>query len=138
MVGLKALRKDIDRLATEQGGQVARALVDAGRAAAEPVAAAARQSLPRDTGTLAGDVRVSATRTGAAVRMGRKAVPYAGPVEFGGWPEGREFEAGGRYLFPAAAHLAEVAASVYAVGVQRALDAFNWTNDTDNAGAVHD
>lgn len=81
---------------------------------------------------------VSATRTGAAVRMGRKAVPYAGPVEFGGWPEGREYIPGGRYLFPAAHALANSAASLYAAGVQRAIDGFNWTNETNNPEAIHD
>lgn len=138
IIGLKALRRDLDRLANDQGGPLARQLVEAGRQAAEPVAAAARESLPRDTGTLAGDVRVSATRTGAAVRMGRKAVPYAGPVEFGGWPEGREYIPGGRYLFPAAHALANSAASLYAAGVQRAIDGFNWTNETNNPEAIHD
>ena len=56
--------------------------------------------------------------------MGR-AVPYAGPVEFGGWPEGREYvpQPGG-YLFPAAHALADTAATLYAAGVQRAVDAF--------------
>jgi hypothetical protein len=137
VIGMKALRRDITKLSAD-AGPLNKALADAGRIAAQPVAAAVRESVPRDTGTLAGDVRVLASRTGASVRMGRASVPYAGPVDFGGWPEGRDFIPTGRYMYPAATPLAETAATDYANGAQRALDAFPWSNETNNAEAVHD
>ena len=137
LVGMKALRRDVAKL-TEDGGALNKALSDAGRTAMQPVAAAVRSALPQVTGALAGDVRVLASRTGAGVRMGRASLPYAGPVDFGGWPEGREYVAEGRYMFPAAEPLAETAATDYATGVQKALDAFAWTNQTNDAEAVHD
>jgi hypothetical protein len=61
--------------------------------------------------------------------MGRASLPYAGPLEFGGWPAGREFVASGRYLFPAAGRLAGEAAELYSNALQRGLDAFPWTNE---------
>lgn len=137
LVGMRALRRDVSRF-TDMAGPLARALTQAGHTAAEPVAAAVRESVPRDSGRLAGDVRVTGGKTGAAVRMGRASVPYAGPVDFGGWPEGRDYEAGGRFLFPAAVSLAETSATLYAQGTQRALDAFGWTNETSQGEAVHD
>jgi hypothetical protein len=70
--------------------------------------------------------------------MGFASVPYAGAVEFGGYPGDRPFESGGRYLFPAAESLADTAANLYSQGTQHALDAFPWTNETNNAEAVHD
>lgn len=137
LVGMKALRRDVTRL-TQDGGALNKALADAGRTAAQPVAAAVRESVPQVTGRLAGDVRVLASRTGASVRMGRASVPYAGPVDFGGWPEGRDYVAEGRYMFPAAEALGETAATDYANATQRSLDAFGWSNETNNAEAVHD
>ena len=134
VVGMKALRRDMDRLGADTG-PLYRALAAAGKAAAEPVAAATRETLPRDRGGLVGTVRTSGTKTGAAVRVGTKATPYVGPVDFGGWPGTREYIPTGRYLFPAAQGLAEVAATSYAAGTQRALDAFNWSNTSE---AVHD
>jgi hypothetical protein len=137
VVGMRALRRDVTRL-TGDAGPLNKALSEAGRKAATPVMAAVLEVLPRDTGTLAGDVRVTASRTGAAVRMGRAAIRYAGPVEFGGWPAGREFLPDGRYLFPAAKQLAQTVGTLYSEGTQRALDAFGWSNETNNAEAVHD
>jgi hypothetical protein len=52
---------------------------------AENVASEARSRAPRDTGTLAGDVRGGGTKTRAYVSVGRKKIPYAGPIHFG-WP----------------------------------------------------
>ena len=37
------------------------------------------------TGRLAGSLRVGATKRAGVIRAGRKAVPYAGPVNYG-WP----------------------------------------------------
>ena len=57
-------------------------------------------------------------RTGATIRMGRKAIPYAGWVEFGGTRRRphittREYIASGRYLFPAARMLQQSVGSIY-------------------------
>jgi Bacteriophage HK97-gp10, putative tail-component len=136
VVGLKALRKDIDQLAKPDRGPLNDALKAAGRKAAEPVVEAARNAVPHDSGTLAGSVRLSATRTGARVRMGKQSVPYAGPVEFGGWPEGRAYVKDGRYLFPAAHRLGTVAERLYNTEIGRALDRFHWTNTIGTT--VHD
>jgi|SRR5215469_8337493 len=163
VVGLRSLVRDVNKLCSN-AGELNKELSQAGRRAAEPVAQATIGDLPELTGRLKSSVRVTATRSGAAVRMGRASVPYAGPVEFGGWPRGSESGGGGvvraligrlfgsapaaqggrqylpdgRYLFPAAKELAEQAAQLYSEGAQRALDSFNWTNETTNAEAVHD
>jgi hypothetical protein len=137
VVGLKAFSRDVKKLG-EAGGPLDAAMRAAGRLAATPVAEAARSAIPHVTGTLAGDVRVTASRSGAAVRMGRKPVPYAGPVEFGGYPAGREYNARGRYLFPAADRLATTAGDLYSTAVGKALDDFGWTNATADPEAVRD
>ena len=137
IVGMSALRRDVKRL-TDDAGALNKALSAAGRTALQPVAAAVRSSVPQVSGRLSSDVRVLASRTGASVRMGRASLPYAGPVDFGGWPEGREYMADGRYLFPAADALGETAASDYSTAAQQALDAFGWTNETNTAEAVRD
>lgn len=137
VVGVKALLRDLAR-AGEPTGPIADALKAAGRAAATPVAATTEASLPYVTGTLSGDVRVTATRTGAAVRMGRSTIPYAGPVEFGGYPGDRPYLPQGRYLFPAAQRLAQTAAQTYSDYLQAAFDAMPWTNTTTDPGGVHD
>jgi hypothetical protein len=139
VVGMAALRRDITRLCAD-GGPLNKALSAAARTGAEPVAAAARSALPQVSGRLAGDVRVTASRTGAAVRMGRTSLRYAGWVEFGGrrrvpHDSVRPYDPRGRYLFPHAVQLASVSARLYAAGAQKAIDGFAWTNP---AGTVHD
>ena len=115
------------------------AFKQAGRTAADPVAERTRQSLPNVSGVLAGDVRVSATRTGAAVRMGRASVPYAGPVDFGGWPGERAFVTKGRYLYPAASDLASKVAQLYGDAMNRVFAQPGvWSNSTTDPEAVHD
>ena len=48
-----------------------------------------RNLAPRGkTGRLAGSLRVGATKRAGVIRAGRKAVPYAGPVNYG-WPARR-------------------------------------------------
>jgi len=151
VVGMKALRRDINRMSSDVSGPLYRAIKAAGKAAAEPVAARARASLPADErapsrwnapGRLAGSVRTSGTRTGAAVRMGRATVPYAGWIEFGGSrPDGsqREFIPSGRYLWPAAQGLANEAAALYSQAIGQILNSPSvWTNTTDEGAAVHD
>jgi hypothetical protein len=138
VVGLRALNRDIKR-ATDNSGPIYAVMAQAGKEAAAPVAAQARSAYPVGaTGRLAADVRVSGTRSGAAVRVGRASIPYAGAVDFGGWPPGRAFLADGRYLFPAAVSLASESAQLYEGAIQRGFDAFPWTNTTSEGAAVHD
>jgi HK97 gp10 family phage protein len=58
------------------------------RDAANRVAATARPKVPVRTGRLAADIRVGVTIKSGTVKIGRKAVPYAGPIHFG-WPSRR-------------------------------------------------
>jgi hypothetical protein len=151
VVGMAALRRDLNRLATDERGPLYAAISAAGRAAVEPVAAAARASLPQSgmkatrwhrPGALAASVRASGTRTGAAVRYGRAAVNYAGWMEFGGSrPDGstREFTPAGAYLFAAARGLRDQVADDYSRAIAEVLSSSSvWTNATDDGGAVHD
>jgi len=142
VIGMAALRRDINRLAEDQSSRLYAEIKRAGKEAAEPVAARARSDYPHDTGTLAGNVRTSGTKTGAAVRVGGAKVRYAGWVDFGGSrPDGstREYVTAGRYLFPAAAGLASKAAELYGAALERTFsDPSVWTNATDDGGKVHD
>ena len=145
VVGMQAIRKDIARATTDVSGPLFKAISAAGKAAVEPVAARARSAIPtnpRSTGRLHGSIRTSGTRTGGSVRMGSKLVPWAGWVDFGGTrPDGssREFVKGGRYLFPAAQSLANVAAASYTEAIQEVLDrGVIWTNTGTDPGSIHD
>ena len=137
VVGLRALQRDIKRLSLD-AGPLNKALSEAGKRAASPVAERVRGNVPHESGALASSVRVTGSRSGAAVRMGRASTPYAGPTDFVGYPGDRPYLAGGRYLFPAAEELASEAAGLYADATQRALDAFVWSNESTSAGSVHD
>ena len=136
IVGLKSLLRDAKKL-TADNGDFYKALSAAGRTAAEPVAAVARSSYPQLTGRLAGDVRVTASRSGAAVRVGRSSLRYAGWVDFGGTrrtphTSSRPYDPRGRVLFPAAVQMASEAARLYEGAAQTALDSFHWTNTGAN------
>jgi hypothetical protein len=147
IVGIKALSRDINKLVDDERGPLFKAMIAAGKTAADPVAAATRSALPRSTrqtdddGRLSGSVRSSGTRTGATVRMGSKAVPWAGWVEFGGarhrpWESSREYVKDGRYLFPAARGLAERSEQLYSGALERIFASSGvWTNTGDD---VHD
>jgi hypothetical protein len=148
VVGLKALQRDLTKLAGKNS-PLAKALQQAGRSAAEPVAAETRSRLPQSdradaqTGRLAGDVRVTASKTGAAVRMGRANLRYAGWVEFGGTRKvphqsERPFLSQGRYMFPAARRLQGTTGRLYEANVTEAFASYRWTNQTTNGEAVHD
>ena len=61
-------------------------LKEVNREAAEIALPAVRNLAPRGkTGRLAGSLRVGATKRAGVIRAGRKAVPYAGPINYG-WP----------------------------------------------------
>jgi hypothetical protein len=134
LVGLNALARDAGRLCAH-GGALDNSLSQAGRTVLEPVAAQTRSSYPSVSGTLAASVTVTTSRSGAAVRV--EAI-YAGPVDFGGWPPGRDYVASGRYLFPAGEQADASAVDAYGAATQRALDGFAWTNATTSAESVHD
>jgi len=138
VVGMRALMRDLARATDPRAGELLIYLQQAGRTAADPVADETRSSLPHLTGTLAGDVRVTSSRSGAAVRVGRARIPYAGPTDFGGYPGDRPYMADGRYLFPAARSLAGSAARLYSDAVERGFQRFSWTNPGTTAEAVHD
>ena len=149
--GLTALRKDVDRMCTDQRGPMFAALKQAGYAAVAPIVPAARDRIPASDrprsgyhrpGGLQNSIRASAYRSGAAVRMGSNAEPEAGWMEFGGTRHAphnssRSYARDGRYLFPAARGLAPAAAAQY---VHALNDIFGsgrvWTNTTDSAGSV--
>ena len=146
VVGMRALRRDFTEL-SGYDSQLNAAIVQAGMAAATPVANVTRSTLPEESGRgegqLHGDVRVTATRTGAAVRMGRKSIPYAGWIEFGGTRHAphdsvRPFVPTGQYMFPAAARLAQTSARLYSEALDKGLAEVDWTNTTTNPEAVHD
>ena len=145
VVGMKALSRDIAKLAEDERSPLYAAIKQAGLTAANPVAARTRGAIPqndRSSGRLMRDVRVSATRTGAAVRMGRASIPWAGWVEFGGdRPDGssRDYIPTGRYLFPAAHDLGPEAGRLYSDAINHALNASGvWTNTTSDGSQVHD
>ncbi|MGO2659587.1 HK97 gp10 family phage protein [Mycetocola reblochoni] len=79
----------------EGGRQLRKSLKDAGddlndlkevhKRAAQIAANAAASRAPHRTGKLAGSVRAAGTKTAGIVRVGKKAVPYAKPIEYG-WP----------------------------------------------------
>lgn len=143
VVGMAALRRDINRLSTDQQGPLYAAIRAAGKQAAEPIASVTRSTIPMGgTGNLAGTVRTSGTKTGAAVRMGTARVPYAGWLDFGGTrPDGssRDYRPDGRYLFPAAQGRAGQAAQLYADALERVFSSDSvWTNSTTDPGSVHD
>ena len=141
---MKALQKDMAALTTDTRSKLYKAIVAAGKEAVAPVAAAVQSELPHVSGTLAGTVRSSGTRTGGRVRYGTTRVPYAGWVDFGGTrPQGpsdrsaRPFVTKGRYLFPAAERLADRAARLYSDALGRVFDdASTWTNS--GPGGIRD
>jgi hypothetical protein len=139
VVGLNALYKDLAKMSDPRSGELAKALVQAGADAMEPIAAALRGAYPQRTGRLAGSVKVTKSRTGAAVRVGTKArVPYAGPVDFGGYPGDRPYLSDGRYLYPTAKAMMPNAVHDYEQAIIHVCETFPWTNATASAGSVHD
>jgi hypothetical protein len=153
VVGAKALRKDINRMTKDERSPLYSAMKKAGYAAISPIVPAARAAIPQSDrkasgrhrpGALAGSIRASAYKSGAAIRMGSKAVPWAGWVEFGGTRRRprvseRPYVKSGRYLFPAARALSSRAASSYSDALNTVFAQSGvWTNSSDSAGSVHD
>jgi hypothetical protein len=132
IVGLDQVVADGSRFVA-RGGPLEQALTAAGTQAAQPVVAAVRSAVPHDSGDMASSVttRRSTDDAGyAGVEVGYNDLVYAGPVDFGGWPEGRDYRGGGRYLFPAAEPLTSAAQAPYSDATQRAIDGFNWSRAT--------
>lgn len=151
VVGAKALRKDINRLVGDVRSPLFNAMKRAGYAAVQPIVGIVRSALPvsdrpasstHKPGALSMDVRASGTQTGGSIRMGRKTIPYAGWVEFGGSrPDGSErpFMAGGRYLFPAAVGDASRAATAYSDELTKLFGSSGiWTNTNASPDGVID
>jgi hypothetical protein len=123
VIGLKELRRDLLRVDKDY---FPKAFQEAGVRVATPVADTIRSALPNVSGDLSGSVRVTKIRTGATIRVGTKSIPYAGPVEFGGYPESVPYVSTGRYIFPAATGLAAKAGEEYGKEVQKAIDHYPW------------
>ena len=151
VVGMRAVIRDLAKATDPRAGELIKVMQQAGRQVAQPIAAAARSAVPHDSGranpdgvSLASDIRVTASRTGAAVRAGRKGrLAYAGWIEFGGTrrrphPSARQFVSAGRFLFPAARGRAAQTARAYEDALQRGLDSLPWTNPGSTAEGVHD
>jgi len=81
LVGYRQLKKELRQL----GDEAVASLKQTNKEAADLVADTARPNVPVRTGRLKGTLRTTGTMRGGVVRMGRKAVPYAGPIHFG-WP----------------------------------------------------
>ena len=81
LVGYRELRRDLRKM----GDEAIAGLKQVNKEAADLVADTARPDIPVRSGRLKGTLRTTGTVRGGVVRMGRKAVPYAGPVHFG-WP----------------------------------------------------
>jgi hypothetical protein len=141
IIGLTALRRDITRLAGDNGPMAAQ-LRQSGLAVLRPFADVVRSSLPQNTGRLAGDVRTTPNKAGATFTVGRPgALRYAGWIEFGGrrrvpHDSVRPYQSRGRYILPHAIQIPSLALTDYSQGVTKALDGFSWTN-AGTAG-VHD
>lgn len=81
LVGYRQLKKELRQL----GDEAVASLKQTNKEAADLVADTARPDIPVRSGRLKGTLRTTGTMRGGVVRLGRKAVPYAGPIHFG-WP----------------------------------------------------
>lgn len=81
LIGYRELKRDLRRMGDEAIAELKRV----NKEAADMVADTARPEIPVRSGRLKGTLRTTGTMRGGVVRMGRKAVPYAGPIHFG-WP----------------------------------------------------
>lgn len=103
---MAALRVDgLDKLqrALRRAGEtdVPKRLKQVAKDAAQLVADEAARRTPVKTGRLRNSIRAAGQAKQGLVRMGTSKVPYAGPIDFGGYPKGRPFKSKGRILYPA-------------------------------------
>jgi hypothetical protein len=78
VTGVNEMVRDFKRL-----GLKTRDLSRAFDAIAAEIVTDAKSMAPKVTGRLAGDVRAGRAKTKASVSVGRKSVPYAGPINYG-------------------------------------------------------
>lgn len=78
--GVKELIRDLKRAGDEEAKEELKA---AHKEGADAVASTARGIAPKVSGTLAGNIRASSTLRSGRVAVGKKKIPYAGPVHFG-------------------------------------------------------
>ncbi|MBO0880549.1 MAG: hypothetical protein J2P17_09430 [Mycobacterium sp.] len=128
-IGLRTIRRDLKKLNADEFPQ---AMINAGLAVSEPLAGRVRTALPFESGDLQRTVRTARIRTGAALRVGTKRVPYAPWIEFGGTRRrphisSRPFIRDGRYIFPAARQAGPEAVIRYATEIQKVIDRFAWS-----------
>lgn len=83
--GIRVEGADRLRRTMRQAGQDLGQLREAHAAAAAIAGATGKLRAPKDSGTLAGNVRWSGTTTAAILRVGSARVPYANPIHWG-WP----------------------------------------------------
>lgn len=106
--GLRDFNRAIKQASTDTARDLKRELIGE---VAEPVAERIRGNVPTRTGRWRRSIRAGATQKGAHITWGRKTVPYAGWMEFGGGIPNkrnrtgaprirRPREADGRYVFP--------------------------------------
>jgi hypothetical protein len=81
--GLNKVRRDLKKLAkdVDYGDQ----FLAVNKTLADAVAGDSKNYVPVLTGALKGTIRAAASKTSGRVKVGYKAVPYAGPIHFG-WP----------------------------------------------------
>ena len=79
--GYGQLRRQLKRL----GDEAIDGLKQLNKEVADIVADTARPNIPVRSGRLKETLRTSGTARGGYVRLGKKAVPYPGPIHFG-WP----------------------------------------------------
>ena len=77
--------RDVRRALRKMGDDAVSELKQVNKEAADLVAETARPNIPVRSGRLEATLRTTGTARGGVVRLGRKAVPYAGPIHFG-WP----------------------------------------------------
>ncbi len=108
VTGDRELRRALNRIDKGLGRRLKDELRDK---VAEPIASRIRAKVPVQSGRWRDRIRAGATTRGAHVDWGRTytqgstrltSIPYAAPVEFGGYPPGRPFIKDGRYVWPTA------------------------------------
>lgn len=91
--------------------------------AAGTAAGMAKGRVPRLTGRLAGSISAKLVNDRAHLQYGN--VPYAGWIEFGG-TRGRAYVPTGRYLYPAAKAVEELAQRAAEQAADREIGAMHW------------